>query len=80
MNHLLIMPVLLPAVVGPLIVLWMRHDMLLQRVASLLTTAALGVIAVLAPALLAMRPARTTLRVSRALSWPSSTADSSSSA
>jgi len=47
MNHLLIMPVLLPAVAGPLIVLWMRHDMLLQRVVSLLTTAALGVIALI---------------------------------
>lgn len=47
MNHLLIMPVLLPAIVGPLMVLWMRHDLLLQRVVSLLATAALGVIAVI---------------------------------
>lgn len=41
MNHLLIAPVLIPAIIGPLMVLWMRHDLLQQRVfgviASLLT-------------------------------------------
>ena len=31
MNHWLIFPVLLPAFLGPLMILWMRHDLLLQR-------------------------------------------------
>lgn len=43
MTHLLIAPVLLPALLGPLMVLWMRHDLLQQRVfgvvGSLLTLA-----------------------------------------
>ena len=34
MNHFTIAPVLLPAVIGGLIILWMRHDLLLQRVFS----------------------------------------------
>ncbi|MFV0411098.1 MAG: monovalent cation/H+ antiporter subunit D [Paracoccus sp. (in: a-proteobacteria)] len=34
MNHFIIAPVVLPAVMGGLIILWMRHDMLLQRVFS----------------------------------------------
>ncbi|WBU56468.1 monovalent cation/H+ antiporter subunit D [Paracoccus sediminicola] len=34
MNHFIIAPVVLPAVIGGLIILWMRHDMLLQRVFS----------------------------------------------
>lgn len=40
MNHWLIVPVVLPAFVGPLIVLGMRHDLVLQRVASTAATAA----------------------------------------
>ena len=32
MTHWLIVPVLLPALLGPLMVLWMRHDLLQQRV------------------------------------------------
>lgn len=32
MNHWLIAPVLVPAFLGPLMVLWMRHDLLQQRV------------------------------------------------
>jgi multicomponent K+:H+ antiporter subunit D len=32
MNHWLIAPVLVPALMGPLMVLWMRHDLLQQRV------------------------------------------------
>ncbi|WBU63695.1 monovalent cation/H+ antiporter subunit D [Paracoccus aerodenitrificans] len=34
MSHFIIAPVVLPAVIGGLIILWMRHDMLLQRVFS----------------------------------------------
>ena len=34
MNHFIIAPVVLPALIGGLIILWMRHDMLLQRVFS----------------------------------------------
>ncbi|MDO5641430.1 MAG: monovalent cation/H+ antiporter subunit D [Paracoccus sp. (in: a-proteobacteria)] len=34
MNHFIIAPVVLPAVMGGLIILWMRRDMLLQRVFS----------------------------------------------
>ena len=41
MSHLLIAPVLLPAVIGALIILWMRDDLLLQRVFSIAGTAAL---------------------------------------
>ena len=40
MNHWLVVPVVLPAFVGALIVLGMRHDLVLQRVASLAATAA----------------------------------------
>jgi len=32
MNNWLIAPVLVPALMGPLMVLWMRHDLLQQRV------------------------------------------------
>jgi multicomponent K+:H+ antiporter subunit D len=32
MSHLVIAPILIPAIIAPLIVLWMRHDMTLQRV------------------------------------------------
>ena len=41
MSHLLIAPVLLPAVIGALIILWMRDDLLLQRVFSIAGTVAL---------------------------------------
>lgn len=46
MNHWLVIPVVLPAFVGPLIVLAMRHDLVLQRVASTAATAAQLVLAV----------------------------------
>ena len=38
MSHLIIAPVLLPAVMGALIILWMRNDLLLQRVFSIVGT------------------------------------------
>lgn len=41
MTHWIIAPIIVPALVGPLIVLLMRHDMLLKRVAGLGSTAAL---------------------------------------
>ncbi|MDB6181695.1 monovalent cation/H+ antiporter subunit D [Paracoccus fistulariae] len=37
MTHWLIAPVLLPALMGSLMVLWMRHDLLLQRVFGILS-------------------------------------------
>lgn len=46
MNHWLVAPVVLPAFVGPLIVLGMRHDLVLQRVASVAATAAQLAIAI----------------------------------
>ena len=45
LGHWLIAPVLLPAVVGPLIILWMREELLLARVFSLCATAAQLVLA-----------------------------------
>lgn len=45
MNHWIIAPVVLPAVVAPLIVLAMRHDLGLQRVFSVAATVALALIA-----------------------------------
>ncbi len=36
MSHFIIAPVVLPAIMGGLIILWMRHDLLLQRVFSTL--------------------------------------------
>ena len=45
MNHWIIAPVVLPAMVAPLIVLAMRHDLHLQRVFGLATTLALAVLA-----------------------------------
>ena len=45
LGHWLIAPVLLPAVVGPLIILWMREDLLLARGFSLCATAAQLVLA-----------------------------------
>ena len=41
MNHWIIVPVVLPALAAPLIVLGMRQDLLLQRVASVVATLAL---------------------------------------
>ena len=46
MSHLLITPVLLPAITGALIILWMRADLLLQRVFSIAGTALLLAVAV----------------------------------
>lgn len=46
MNHWLIMPVLLPAIMGSLIVLWMRKDLVLGRVFSTISTAILVLIGV----------------------------------
>jgi len=43
-NHWIIAPVILPALVGPFIVLLMRHDLFLQRVFSTAGTAALALI------------------------------------
>jgi len=45
MSHWIILPVVLPAMLAPLIVLGMRHDLLLQRVASVAGTLGLGAIA-----------------------------------
>ncbi|HIC81796.1 MAG TPA: monovalent cation/H+ antiporter subunit D, partial [Kiloniellaceae bacterium] len=41
MNHLIILPVILPALLAPFIVLAMRHDLLLQRVFSMAGAVAL---------------------------------------
>lgn len=46
LNHWIIAPVVLPAMLAPLIVMWMRHDIVLQRVFSLAGTAALALISV----------------------------------
>ncbi|WP_299361469.1 monovalent cation/H+ antiporter subunit D [uncultured Paracoccus sp.] len=40
MNHWLIAPIVLPAFIGPLIIMWMRHDLVLQRIFSLAATVA----------------------------------------
>ncbi|MFN3645508.1 MAG: monovalent cation/H+ antiporter subunit D [Gemmobacter sp.] len=45
MNHWIILPVVLPAVMAPLIVLGMRHDLTLQRVFSVAATVALAAVA-----------------------------------
>lgn len=44
MNHWIIAPVILPALLAPFIVLFMRHDLSLQRVFSTAGTVALGLI------------------------------------
>ena len=41
MNHWILAPVLLPALFGALIILWMRHDMLLQRVFGIIGSVSL---------------------------------------
>jgi len=46
LSHWIIVPVVLPAILGPLIVLAMRQDLTLQRITSTLGTAALAVLAV----------------------------------
>ena len=46
MNHWIIAPVILPALIAPLIVLAMRHDLGLQRIFSLAATLALAAVAV----------------------------------
>ena len=55
MNHWLVVPVVLPAFAGPLIVLAMRHDLVLQRVFSTAATAAQLVLALARLAALAIR-------------------------
>ena len=45
MNHWIIMPVVLPAMVAPLIVLALRHDLGLQRVVGLVSSVAMLVLA-----------------------------------
>ncbi|MEZ5752457.1 MAG: monovalent cation/H+ antiporter subunit D [Paracoccaceae bacterium] len=45
MDHWIIAPLLVPALAGPLIVLTMRHDLVLQRVAGLAATAVQVVLA-----------------------------------
>ena len=39
MSHWLVIPVILPALVAGILVLALRHDILLQRIASLASTA-----------------------------------------
>ncbi|MGQ0566925.1 MAG: monovalent cation/H+ antiporter subunit D [Gemmobacter sp.] len=46
MNHWIIVPVVLPALVAPLIVMAMRHDLLLQRVAGLAASVVMAAVAV----------------------------------
>lgn len=46
MNHWIIVPIVLPAVIAPLIVLAMRHDLVLQRIFSLAATAVLVAVSV----------------------------------
>ena len=45
MSHWVIIPVVLPALLAPLIVLGMRRDLLLQRVASVTGVIGLGAVA-----------------------------------
>ncbi|WP_078529597.1 monovalent cation/H+ antiporter subunit D [Thioclava sp. L04-15] len=46
MDHWIIAPVVIPAMLAPLIVLWMRYDLVTQRVASILGMSALLVLAI----------------------------------
>lgn len=46
MNHLLILPILIPAVIAPLLALAVRHDIILARVFSLAATCALVLVGV----------------------------------
>ena len=45
MNHWIIAPVILPALLAPLLAFIMRHDIVLARTASMVGTVALAVIA-----------------------------------
>ncbi|WP_422366577.1 monovalent cation/H+ antiporter subunit D [Pelagibius sp.] len=58
MNHWLIVPIALPALLAPFIVLAMRHDLLLQRVFSLAGTIALLAVAIALTAQAATGPAQ----------------------
>ena len=66
MSHLLIAPVIMPAIMGALIILWMRHDLLLQRVFGVAATA-MGVAVALYLNALA---ADGTVQVYRLGDWP----------
>ncbi|KFE35722.1 monovalent cation/H+ antiporter subunit D [Thioclava atlantica] len=46
MEHWIIAPVVLPAMLAPLIVLWMRYDLVTQRVASIIGMSALLILAI----------------------------------
>jgi multicomponent K+:H+ antiporter subunit D len=46
MEHWIVAPVVLPAMLAPLIVLWMRYDLVTQRVASVLGMSALLILAI----------------------------------
>jgi multicomponent K+:H+ antiporter subunit D len=45
MSHWIIAPVVLPAIIAPLVVLMMRNDLTLQRIFGLTSTLALAAIA-----------------------------------
>lgn len=66
MNHWLVAPIVLPAILAPLMVLWMRHDLPLQRVVSVAGTVLLCAVA---GGLLAMS-ADTPPEVYRLGNWP----------
>ncbi|MDO9524080.1 MAG: monovalent cation/H+ antiporter subunit D, partial [Gemmobacter sp.] len=54
MNHWIILPVVLPAVLAPIIILSMRHDLLLKRITSVA-----GAVALLAVAMVLLFQAST---------------------
>ena len=56
MNHWLVMPIILPAMLAPFIVLAMRHDLVLQRVFSIAGSVALLAVSVGLMALAASGP------------------------
>ena len=66
MSHWIIMPVLLPALIGAVIVLAMRNDLMLQRVFSLGATLGLAAISVA----LLIATSTTTPEVYRLGDWP----------
>jgi monovalent cation:proton antiporter len=65
-NHLILAPVILPAIMAPLIVLAMRHDVSLQRVFSTAATAALVVMS----AMLLWQSASGAVQVYELGNWP----------
>jgi multicomponent K+:H+ antiporter subunit D len=65
-NHLILAPVILPAIMAPLIVLAMRHDVTLQRIFNTATTAALVVMS----AMLLWQSASGTVQVYELGNWP----------